>query len=150
MHGSLIRSVRGPISPRISPVSALETRRLHALAREKAVDRFTVNAQHASHAHGVEPAVVNQAPNGFRMDAELVGDVANTDEVVGLMLRRWHYAPTYNRSRRIASPNSRTDTDPSNFALIRPSRPTRNVHGSPGRCHSRTQRFCPLLGLLSV
>lgn len=74
--------------PRISLVSALETRRLHALAREKAVDRFAVNAQDASHTHGVEPAVVNQAPNRFGMDAELVGDIANADEAVGLLLRR--------------------------------------------------------------
>jgi hypothetical protein len=47
-----------------------------------------VNTQHTPHAHGVEPAVVNQAPNRFRMDAELVGDVANADEVVGLLLCR--------------------------------------------------------------
>jgi hypothetical protein len=69
-------------------VSALETRRLHALAREKAVDRLTVNAQDSSHAHGVEPAVVNQPPNRFGMDAELVGNVTNADEAVGLLLSR--------------------------------------------------------------
>jgi hypothetical protein len=84
----LIRSVRGPISPRISLVSALETRRLQALPREKAVDRFAVNSQDASHTHGVEAAVVNQAPNRFGMDAELVGHIANADEAVGLLLRR--------------------------------------------------------------
>lgn len=45
--------------------------------------------------------------------------------------------PNYSSSRLIASLSSPTETDPWNFALIRPSRPTRNVHGSPGRCHSR-------------
>jgi hypothetical protein len=69
-------------------VSALETRRLHALPREKAVDRLTVNTQNASHTHSIEPAVVNQAPNRFGMDAELVGNVTNADEGVGLLLRR--------------------------------------------------------------
>jgi hypothetical protein len=31
---------------------------------------------------------VNQAPNRFGMDAELVSDIANADEAVGLLLRR--------------------------------------------------------------
>jgi hypothetical protein len=68
-------------------VRLLETRRLHALAREKAVDRFAMNTQHAADAHGVEPSVVNQAPNRLRMDAELIGDLTNADEL-RLLLRR--------------------------------------------------------------
>ena len=36
---------------------------------------------------------------------------------------------------------SPAETEPSSFAAIRPSRPTRNVHGSVGRCHSRIQRL---------
>jgi hypothetical protein len=58
------------------------------LPREKAVDRVAVNAQDAPHANGVEPAVVNQATYRLRMHAELVGDVANADETVGLLIRR--------------------------------------------------------------
>jgi hypothetical protein len=58
------------------------------LPREKAVDRFAVNAQDAPDANGVEPPVVNQASNRFRMDAELVGDIANADETVRLLIRR--------------------------------------------------------------
>jgi hypothetical protein len=145
-----MRCVRGPISPRISPVSALETRRLHALAREEAVDCVTVHTQHASDADGVEPTVVDQAANRLGMDAELVGDVTDADETVRLLLRRCHLEPTYNSSRRIASPNSCVETEPWNFPLILPSAPTRNVHGSPGRCHCWTQRLGPLLGLLSL
>ena len=79
--------IRGPISPRISPVSGLETRGLHALAREKVVDRFAMNTQHAADANGVEPSVVNQTPDRLRMDAELVGDLTNADEL-RLLLRR--------------------------------------------------------------
>jgi hypothetical protein len=73
---------------RISAVSVLETRGLHALARKKAVDRFTMNAQDAPDAHGVEPTVVNQPSNRFGVDAQLVGDLAHADEAVGLLLRR--------------------------------------------------------------
>jgi hypothetical protein len=69
-------------------VSALETRGLHALTREKAVDRFTVHTQHASDADGIEPTVVDQAPNRLGVDAELVGDVTDADEAVRLLLRR--------------------------------------------------------------
>ena len=46
--------------------------------------------------------------------------------------------------------SSAADTEPSNLALIRPSRPTRNVHGSLGRCHCFTQRLRPFAGLLSL
>ena len=44
---------------------------------------------------------------------------------------------------RTAAASSETETDASNRALISPSRPTTNTHGSLGRCHSFTQRFCP-------
>jgi hypothetical protein len=58
------------------------------LSREKAVDRLAVNAQDAPDANGVEPAVVDQASNRFGMNAELVGDLANADETVRLLIRR--------------------------------------------------------------
>jgi hypothetical protein len=61
-------------------VSGLETRRLHALAREEAVDGFTMNAEHASNAYRVEPAVVDQAADGLRVDAELVRHLPDTDQ----------------------------------------------------------------------
>lgn len=110
-------------------MSVLETRGLYALPRQKGIDGFAVHAQDAPDANSVEPAVMDQPSDRFGMDAQLVGDVANTDEAVRLLLRRWHRASTYNSSRLIASPSSRVDTDPWNFALTRPSRPTRNVHG---------------------
>jgi len=65
----------------------LETRGLHALAREEAVDRFSVYTQHTSDADGVEPAVVDQTANRLGMDAELVGDLTNADKL-RLLLRR--------------------------------------------------------------
>jgi len=119
----------------MSRVSALETRRLHALPSEKAVDGFTMDAQHAADANGVEPPVVNQAPDRFRMDAELVRDIAHADQAVRISFRSRHFVSTYNRNRRIAALSSREEKEPSNFALILPSEPTRNVHGSPGKCH---------------
>jgi hypothetical protein len=128
--------------------SVLETRGLHALPREKEIDCLAVHAQHTSDAHCVETAIVDQATNGFRVDAELVRDITHADEVRLLIRRRHATSQTYSRNCWIASPSSRDDTAPSNFALILPSRPTRNVQGSPGKCHSRTQRFGPLLGLL--
>jgi hypothetical protein len=69
-------------------VSALETRGLHALTREEAVDCFAVHTQNAADADGIEPAVVDEAPNRLRMDAELIGDVANADEVVVVLVLR--------------------------------------------------------------
>ena len=68
----------------MSRASGLETRRLDTLAREKTVDGFAVNTQHTADADRVEPAVVDQAPDRFRMDAELVGDIANADQALGL------------------------------------------------------------------
>src|SRR5438067_2159290 len=88
----LRRSVRGPIRARMSRALGLETRRLDALACEKAIDSFAVHTQHPPDADGVEPPVVDQAPNRLRMNAELVGDIANADQAFGLMLRRRHAA----------------------------------------------------------
>jgi phage gp46-like protein len=58
----------------------LETRWLHALPREKAVDRVPMNAQHAADADRIEPAVVDQAPDRLGVHAELFRHLANTDE----------------------------------------------------------------------
>jgi len=58
------------------------------LPGEKAVDGFTVNAQDASNTDSVEPAVMNQPSNRFGVNAKLVGDLANADEAVRLLLRR--------------------------------------------------------------
>ena len=55
----------------------------------------------------------------------------------------------YVRNRRTAASSSRSETAPSNFALILPSRPTRNTHGSVGSFHSWTHRFTPSAGLFS-
>src|SRR5207245_8164085 len=52
---------------------------------------------------------------------------------------RTAYLPS--SSARTAASSSSTETEPSNFALIRPSRPTRKSHGSLGRRHSRTHWF---------
>jgi hypothetical protein len=90
--------------PRAQRVSALETRRLHALAREEEVDRLAVHTQHPTDPHRIEPAVVNQAPDRLGMHAELVGNVTNADEAVRLMvLRRHRYVATYRSDCRIAS-----------------------------------------------
>ena len=50
---------------------------------------MAMNTQHAADAHGVEPSVVNQTPDRLRMDAELVGDLTNADEL-RLLLRGCH------------------------------------------------------------
>ena len=55
----------------MSRVSGLETRRLHALAREKAVDGFTVDTQHAADADSIEPPVVDYLPKPFALSALL-------------------------------------------------------------------------------
>jgi len=39
-----------------------------------------MNPQHAAHAHCVETAVVDQAADRLRMDAELVRDLTNANE----------------------------------------------------------------------
>jgi hypothetical protein len=122
----------------MSRPSGLKTRRLDALARKKAVDRFTMHTQHATDSDGIQASVVDEAPNRFGVNAELVGDVPNAHQALGLLRRRHATSQTYNRNRRIAASSSRDENEPSNFALILPSAPTRNVQGSPGRCHCRT------------
>ena len=64
--------------------------------------------------------------------------------------RRGVSCPGYVRNRRTAASSSRSETAPSNFALILPSRPTRNTHGSVGSFHSWTHRFTPSAGLFSL
>jgi hypothetical protein len=64
-------------------VSALETRGLHALPSQKLVDGFAVHAENPTDAHGVEAPVMNEATNRLRMNAELIGDITNTDETIG-------------------------------------------------------------------
>jgi len=58
----------------------LETRRLHALPREKEVDRFPMNAENAPDADGIQSPVVDQPPDRFRVHAELIRNLANADE----------------------------------------------------------------------
>jgi len=77
----------------MSRASGLETRRLDALACEKAVDRLAVHTQHAPNPDGVEPSVMDQAPDRFGMDAELVGDVAHAHQALGISFRRRHASP---------------------------------------------------------
>jgi len=62
-------------------VSVLETRGLHALPREKAVDGLTVHTQDPPDAYGVEPAVVDETTDGLRVNTELVRHIADADEV---------------------------------------------------------------------
>src|SRR6266496_1919710 len=141
-------------------------RRLHALAREKGVNCLAVDPQDPPDSYGVEPSVVDQAADRLRMHAELRGHFSDADEsrlsVYGrhnpsaaLQVRRrptWAVRTnsgdrrTYRRKSFTARSSSRTEIELSNFALIRPSRPTRKVHGSLGRRHSRTHRFSPLRG----
>jgi hypothetical protein len=64
----------------LSVPSGLETRGLHPLMGKKAIDGLAMNAQHAANPHGIEPSVVNQAPDRLRMDAQLVRHFTNTDE----------------------------------------------------------------------
>jgi hypothetical protein len=58
----------------------LETRGFHALTRKKAVDGLAMDAKDAADTHCVQTAVVDQAPDRLRMDAELVSDLTNADE----------------------------------------------------------------------
>ena len=49
-----------------------------------------------------------------------------------------------------AALSSSTETVPSKRAFTVPSEPTRNIHGSEGSFHSRTQVFSPFVGSLSL
>jgi len=67
----------------------LETRRFHALPREEAVDRFSVNAEHTADAHRIQSLVVDQPPDRLRVHAELIRNLANADEP-GISVSRSH------------------------------------------------------------
>src|SRR5215218_1056020 len=125
-----MRSVRAPIRARMSQASGLETRRLDPLMREKVLDGSSVDPQHTTDANSVESTVVNQSPDRLGMNTQLVRYFADADKRLVLFIRIRHANPSYLSVRRIAPSSSRTDSDPSNFALTRPSRPTRNVQGS--------------------
>ena len=62
-------------------MSVLETRGLHALPCEKAVDGLTVHTQDPPDAYGVEPAVVDETTDGLWVNTELVRHIADADEV---------------------------------------------------------------------
>ena len=49
-----------------------------------------MHAKDASYAHGIEPAVVDQTPHRLRMHAELLRDLTDADETVGLSAYRRH------------------------------------------------------------
>jgi hypothetical protein len=74
----------------LSARSGLETRGLDALTREKAVDGLAVDAKNAPHTHGVEAAVVDEAPDRLRVHAELRRDLADADETSGLSIYGRH------------------------------------------------------------
>jgi hypothetical protein len=67
----------------------LETRGLHTLARQKAIDSLPMNAQHTADTYGVETAVVDEAPDRLGMHTELICDLANADET-GISAFRRH------------------------------------------------------------
>jgi hypothetical protein len=58
----------------------LKTRRLHALARQEAVDGFSMDAEDAADTHRIQPPVVDQPPDRFRMHPELIRNLANADQ----------------------------------------------------------------------
>jgi hypothetical protein len=58
----------------------LETRWLHALPREEAVDRFPVNAEDAADAHRIQSPVMDQPSDRLRVHTELIRNLANADE----------------------------------------------------------------------
>ena len=67
----------------------METRGLHALTREKAIDSLAMNAQHTADTHSVETAVVDEAPDRLGMHTELICDLTNADEA-GISAFRRH------------------------------------------------------------
>jgi hypothetical protein len=58
----------------------LETRRFHALPREEAVDRLSMDSEDAADANSIQSPVVDQPPDRLRVDAELIRNLANADE----------------------------------------------------------------------
>jgi hypothetical protein len=50
------------------------------LTCEEAVDRLPMDAEDAADSNGVEPALMDQAANRFRMHAELGSDLPNAHQ----------------------------------------------------------------------
>ena len=117
-----------------------------------------MNTQYAADADGVEPSVVNQAADRLRMHSELLRNVAHADQSarVSAFLGQSRHSLSgprgrcYRSSSLTLAVSSRMEREPSNFDLMRPSPPIRNVQGSVGRSHSRTQRFSPFCGLFPL
>jgi hypothetical protein len=87
----------------------LETRGLDALAREKAIDRRPMDTEDAADADGVEPAVVDQAANSLRMDAQLISDVTDADQTPGFFAYRRHNSDEASQVQRSRSWADRTN-----------------------------------------
>jgi hypothetical protein len=68
------------------------------LAREVVVDRLSMNAEDTADTHRIQSAAVNQAPDRFRMDAELIRNLANADERMVSVSRRHRRPRTFARS----------------------------------------------------
>jgi hypothetical protein len=62
--------------------------RLYALPFDEPFDCPAIDAQDATHAHRVEAAVVDQAPDRLGMNTEPIGDIANAVERPGVDVRR--------------------------------------------------------------
>jgi len=58
------------------------------LPRKKVVDRLSMDSEDAADANGIESPVVDQPPDRFRVDAELIRNLANADEPGVSMSRR--------------------------------------------------------------
>lgn len=116
----------------MSSALALETRGLHALAREKAVDRFAVDAEDAPNAHGVEPAVVDQAPNRLGMHAELGRDLTDADQASGLSAYRRHNP---SEASQVSEPPAWANRTNSPAGRTYPSRRRRGTRSSACRAN---------------
>jgi hypothetical protein len=68
----------------------LETRRLHTLTREEAVDRLPMDAEYTADSHGVEPPVMDQATDGLGMHPELGGHLTDADQTCLISVDRRH------------------------------------------------------------
>jgi hypothetical protein len=67
-HASDVERER-PSQSCVSVPSGLETRGLHTLTREKAIDGIAMYTQHTTNAHCIEAAVVNQTADRLGMHA---------------------------------------------------------------------------------
>jgi hypothetical protein len=85
----------------------LETRWLHALPREEAVDRFPVNAEDAADAHRIQSPVMDQPSDRLRVHTELIRNLANADEPGSFAWYRHDGGPSLARSSisRFRRPN---------------------------------------------